>query len=56
MTAPIQFRPPKELIKAWADEAAKIPPFTPTVKLIAMRVHFACDEIGRQWRIAQVQK
>lgn len=57
MTAPIKFSdiPPELRAMAFA-EANKITPFVPTINVLAMRVRFACDEIGRQWRIAQVQK
>lgn len=57
MTLPITFSPPKELLKMWLDEQVRVSRnFVPTIKVLAVSVHQACIEIGRQWRIAQVQK
>ena len=57
MTAPITFRPPSALEKVWMDEMSKPPGnFVPTIKIIAVSVHQACIEIGRQFRIAKAQK
>lgn len=49
--------PPGEITKVWVDEQAKLAPVAPPrLSTLALCVHDACIEIGRQWRIAGAQQ